>query len=239
MSQLVEHRSRKAARVLESTRELVLDHGIRKLTVAEIAKAAGVGKGTVYLYWPSKEDLIVGLFAREALTLLEALVARLDADPASVLPSRLAPLLVSTGRRITLANRLTAGDFDLLRQLVRQSGARELFADVMPAALCEAVMPVLHRHGLLRNDRPLADQAFAMHAMLTGFGDAVLEPDAAPRPAGEPEAILADAVARLLEPATAPDDAALAAAATEVAAAVNRTRDAVLDLIGRTQVPGA
>jgi AcrR family transcriptional regulator len=239
MSQLVEHRSRKAARVLESTRELVLDHGIRKLTVAEIAKAAGVGKGTVYLYWPSKEDLIVGLFAREALTLLEALVARLDADPASVLPSRLAPLLVSTGRRITLANRLTAGDFDLLRQLVRQSGARELFADVMPAALCEAVMPVLHRHGLLRNDRPLADQAFAMHAMLTGFGDAVLEPDAAPRPAGEPEAILADAVARLLEPAAAPDDAALAAAATEVAAAVNRTRDAVLDLIGRTQVPGA
>jgi AcrR family transcriptional regulator len=211
----------------------VLDHGIRKLTVAEIAKAAGVGKGTVYLYWPSKEDLIVGLLAREALTLLEALVAQLAADPASVLPSRLAPLLVSTGRKVTLANRLTAGDFDLLRQLVRQSGARELFADVMPAALCEAVMPVLHRHGLLRDDRPLADQAFAMHAMLTGFGDAVLEPEAAPRPAGEPEAILADAVGRLLEPAAAPDDAALAAAA------MNRTRDAVLDLIGRTQVPGA
>lgn len=68
MSQLIEHRSRKAARVLDSTRELVLDHGIRKLTVAEIAKAAGVGKGTVHLYWPSKEDRIVGLFAREVLT---------------------------------------------------------------------------------------------------------------------------------------------------------------------------
>jgi hypothetical protein len=46
--------------------------------------------------------------------------------------------------------------------------ARDLFADVMPAAQCEAVMPVLHRHGLLRSDRPLADQAYAMHALLTG-----------------------------------------------------------------------
>ncbi|MFC3495824.1 TetR/AcrR family transcriptional regulator [Glycomyces rhizosphaerae] len=239
MSQLIEHRSRKAARVLESTRELVLDHGIRKLTVSEIAKTAGIGKGTVYLYWPSKEDLVVGLFAREALALLEAVVERLTADPESVLPSRLAPLLVSTGRRITLANRLTAADFELLRHLVQQSGARELFADVMPSALCEAVMPVLHRHGLLRDDQPLADQSYTMHAMLTGFGTALLEPDTAPRPEGEPEAILAHAVGRLLEPAAAPDGKALTAAAAEVAAAMVRTRDAVLDLIGRTQVTGA
>ena len=64
MSQLIEQRSRKAARILDSARELVLDHGVRKVTVSEIARTAGVGKGTVYLYWAAKEDLILGLFAR-------------------------------------------------------------------------------------------------------------------------------------------------------------------------------
>lgn len=29
------------------------DHGVRKVTISEIAHAAGVGKGTVYRYWPS------------------------------------------------------------------------------------------------------------------------------------------------------------------------------------------
>jgi AcrR family transcriptional regulator len=239
LSQLIEHRSRKAARVLESARELVLDHGIRKVTVAEIAKAAGVGKGTVYLYWPSKEDLIVGLFARDALTVMEAVTERLTADPAAVLPKHLVSLLMSTGRKSMLKNRLTAGDFELLRQLVQQSGARDLFAGITPAALCESVMPLLHRHGLLRDDRPLADQTYAMHAILSGFGAAIREPDTAPRPEDDPEAILADTADRLLGAASAPPESAVAAAAADVVGAFDRAREAVLELIGRTQVDGA
>lgn len=239
MSQLIEHRSRKAARVLDSTRELVLDHGIRKLTVAEIAKAAGVGKGTVYLYWPSKEDLIVGLFAREVLTVLETVTERLTAEPATVLPKHLAPLLLGTGRQSMIANRLTIGDFELVRQLIQQSGARDLFAETMPGALCESVMPVLHRHGLLRDDRPLADQAYTMHAILAGFGAAIREPATAPRPEEEPEAILADTADRLLGTAGAPPESAVAAAAAEVAETFDQTREAVLELIGRTQVSEA
>jgi AcrR family transcriptional regulator len=236
---MIEHRSRKAARVLDSTRELMLDHGIRKLTVAEIAKAAGVGKGTVYLYWPSKEDLVVGLFARELLTIIEAVTERLTADPAAVLPKHLAPMLLSTSRQSTIANRLTAGDFELLRQLIRQSGARDVFADVMPAALCEAVMPVLHRHGLLRDDRPLADQAYTIHALLTGFGAAIREPDTAPRPEDDPAAILADAVDHLLGTAGTPSEPAVTAAAAEVAGTFDGMREALLDLIERTQVSEA
>lgn len=239
MSQLIEHRSRKAARILDSTRELVLDHGIRKLTVAEIAKAAGVGKGTVYLYWAAKEDLIVGLFAREALSLLDTVTEHLAADHAAVAPRRLAPLLLSTGRKIALVDRLSVGDFDLLRHLAQQSGARELFVETMPGALCEAVMPILHRHGLLRDDRPLPDQSYIMHALLSGFGAAMSEPGSAPRSEGDTDEILADSVARLLEPDTPPSTSAVTSAAEEVAAVMRRTAQAVLDLIERTQVTGA
>ncbi|MGI5232909.1 TetR/AcrR family transcriptional regulator [Actinoallomurus sp. CA-142502] len=232
MSQLIEHHSRKAARILDSARELVLDHGVRKVTVGEIARAAGVGKGTVYLYWPAKENLILGLFARELLTFLDEVISRISADPAAVLPRRLAPLLIRTGRGLSLAPRLNDGE---LRTLTPQAGDRELFARTRPSALCDAVMPILRRHGLIRDDRPLAGQAYALHAVLTGFGTAMSDPATAPLHVDDPYEVLADTVAQLLEPSVAPGEAAIAAAAAETVAVFRETRDAVLDLIGRGQ----
>ena len=52
-----EQQSTKAARLLASAGELLLSRGARGFTVADVAKRAHVGKGTVYLYWPTKEDL--------------------------------------------------------------------------------------------------------------------------------------------------------------------------------------
>lgn len=235
MSQLIEHHSRKAARILDSARELVLDHGVRKVTVSEIARAAGVGKGTVYLYWPAKEDLILGLFARELLTFLDEVISRITAAPATVLPRRLAPLLIRTGLNLSLAPRLNSGDIELLRTLTPQAGDRDLFARTRPSALCDAVMPILHRHGLIRHERPLAGQAYALHAVLTGFGTAMSDPATAPLHVDDPYELLADTVAQLLEPPVAPGEEAIAAAAAETVAVFRETRTAVLDLIGRSQ----
>ena len=38
--------------------ELLLENGINHITVAQIAKTAGVGKGTVYEYFENKEDIV-------------------------------------------------------------------------------------------------------------------------------------------------------------------------------------
>ncbi|WP_433182715.1 TetR/AcrR family transcriptional regulator [Actinoallomurus sp. CA-150999] len=235
MSQLIEHHSRKAARILDSTRELVLDHGVRKVTVSEIARAAGVGKGTVYLYWAAKEDLILGLFARELLTFLDEVIARITADPATVLPRRLAPLLIRTALKRPLAPRMSS---DLVRLLTQQAGDRDLFARTKPSALCNAVMPILHRNGLIRHDRPWPTQAYALHAVLTGFGTVISDPATAPLGVDHPDEVLADTVAQLLEPPVAPGEQAIAAAAEETVALFRETRDAVLELIERSQVTG-
>lgn len=45
--------------VLAATREILLDRGFGRLTIAAVAEAAGVGKGTIYLRWPDKESLVV------------------------------------------------------------------------------------------------------------------------------------------------------------------------------------
>lgn len=38
--------------------ELLLEHGIGDLTISQIAKTAGVGKGTIYEYFENKEDIV-------------------------------------------------------------------------------------------------------------------------------------------------------------------------------------
>lgn len=235
MSQLVELQSRKAARILDSARELVLDHGAGKVTVAEISRAAGVGKGTVYLYWPSKEDLIRGLFARDLLTAMETTIGHLGSDPAAVLPSRLAPQVVRTALRLPLARRLQRGDPELLRLLTQEPGDRELYARTNPAAMCDLVMPILYRHGLIRRDRPLPDQAYALHALLIGFVVAADDPASAPSGVGDPYAVLAETVTLLLAPAEEAAEEAVAAATRETLAAFRELRDGVLRLIDRSQ----
>lgn len=101
--------------------------------------------------------------------------------------------------------------------------------------MCDAVMPILRRHGLIRDDRPLASQAYALHALLDGFSTAVYEPETAPPGVDDPDAVLADAVAQLFEPADPPGEAAVRAAAEETLAIFREIRDAVLDLIDRSQ----
>jgi len=39
-------------------KDLFIEKGLEKLTIAEVAKTAGVGKGTIYDYFTNKEDIV-------------------------------------------------------------------------------------------------------------------------------------------------------------------------------------
>ena len=41
-----------------SCKDLLLEHGIKDLTIAQIADTANVGKGTIYEYFKNKEDIV-------------------------------------------------------------------------------------------------------------------------------------------------------------------------------------
>jgi len=41
-----------------SCKDIILQKGLSQVTIAELAKAAGVGKGTIYEYFCSKEDIV-------------------------------------------------------------------------------------------------------------------------------------------------------------------------------------
>lgn len=65
--------------ILAAAEELFHRFGYRKTTVAEIARAAGIAKGAIYLHFPSKEEIFLSIVGRQLegrSTRLEELVAR-------------------------------------------------------------------------------------------------------------------------------------------------------------------
>src|SRR5687767_13513833 len=62
--------------LLDAAARVFLAKGLAQATVADIAEAAGVGKGTIYLYFTSKTELLSGLRARYVERLL-AIAGRL------------------------------------------------------------------------------------------------------------------------------------------------------------------
>jgi len=52
----------KRQQILEAAMRVFSERGFHHATVSEVARTAHVGKGTVYLYFDGKEDLLVSLF---------------------------------------------------------------------------------------------------------------------------------------------------------------------------------
>jgi AcrR family transcriptional regulator len=70
--------------ILAAAKGLLAQEGIDALTMDEIAQAAGVAKGTLYLYFQSKDELIQALLSQVAAAIiadLEAILARPGAPP--------------------------------------------------------------------------------------------------------------------------------------------------------------
>src|ERR1700748_3483985 len=70
--------------ILDTARALLLAWGYRRVTIDELARRAGVGKGTIYLHWRSREEVFQAGSAREAAEMADAIVDEIRADPAEV-----------------------------------------------------------------------------------------------------------------------------------------------------------
>lgn len=58
-------KTQRRAQILASATELFVKHGYRRTTVEDVARNAGVSKGTVYLYFKSKAEILVHAIAME------------------------------------------------------------------------------------------------------------------------------------------------------------------------------
>lgn len=201
----------RADRILDAAGSLLLRHGYRKVNVEDIARQAGIGKGTVYLHWRTKEMVLEALLLRESVSLVEELLDRIREDPAEITPHRFVRSSYLATVRRPLVSALVTGDVELLGRLMDSAvRSKQLLAN-------ERFVTVLTRYGLLRDD--VAHLAYAMQATSAGFylidnltsRQPVLDLDLAARANA-----FADTIRHAFEPPGEPDPGALKAAATEL-----------------------
>lgn len=75
---------KKEQQIMQAARDLFARFGFKKTTIDEISQAAGIAKGTVYLYFKDKKQLLVRIGMHELLESQAALAAELSSerDPA-------------------------------------------------------------------------------------------------------------------------------------------------------------
>jgi AcrR family transcriptional regulator len=73
----VEDKEVRRQAILDAAEKLFVRHPDRMANVAEVAAAAGLGKGTVYLYFPSKEQMLLALHERHVAHFFSELMEKL------------------------------------------------------------------------------------------------------------------------------------------------------------------
>ena len=71
----------KRDQILDALRELLINDDIRHISVSDIAKKAGIGKGSIYYYFSSKDEILDALIKRtysDALDFAKELIQRTD-----------------------------------------------------------------------------------------------------------------------------------------------------------------
>lgn len=55
---IIVNKEEKRRAIALASKSLLLEHGIKNITISKIAECAGVGKGTIYEYFSNKEDIV-------------------------------------------------------------------------------------------------------------------------------------------------------------------------------------
>jgi AcrR family transcriptional regulator len=222
-------RERRGERILDAAAELVLRHGYRRVTIEDIATRAGIGKGTIYLHWKTREALFYALLTRESIGLVRAQIDRIGTDPAEALPHRLVRTIIEHSMAQPLLAAMLTKDAEVLGKLVEQNSGPATDAGLQ---LNQRYLEILRAHGLVRTDLDQVQQLYAMEIVSGGF--TLLEPWLPPL-LKLPLPVKADTLSYVLrvvlEPELPPDPAALAAAAPLVSEQFERFYQQSVDTI--------
>ncbi|WP_433345060.1 TetR/AcrR family transcriptional regulator [Microtetraspora malaysiensis] len=199
-----QQRAERATRILDVAADLLMRHGYRRVTMDDVAAGAGIGKGTVYLHWKTREQLFSAVFAREVLHAMDELRQALREDPRACLLHNFARVYFLAITNRPLLRGLLLADPHLLGKL---TGSPDAARDDRHVTMARDYLELLAEHGLLRDDMNADEIGYAYQATFEGF----LRAEGA-APAGGPEQradLLARTIQRAFESEPAIPDATL------------------------------
>jgi AcrR family transcriptional regulator len=199
-----DERQQREERILDAAAALLVRWGYRKTTIDDVAREAGVGKGTIYLHWKDKNALFLAATLRAQQQVGVEVMRRIAADPEGGRFHR----LWTHGMMGALTNPLMAalmkGNAEMFQGL---AGAfdpgmlRQLTGDY------EAYIVQLQQAGLIRADIPASVISFVTSALKVG---AISTPDlfkSGQMPSMEQLTdAISDMIRRWLEPEQLPSD---------------------------------
>jgi AcrR family transcriptional regulator len=163
---IASHRTQVRDAVLDTTAALVFEHGLRAVTMAQIAAEAGIGRATLYKYFPDVDAILHAWHTRQIDAHLRQLTAVRDGvgDPGE----RLAAVLTGYAH---IARQTRGHDLDLVRFLHPDPTVADAHAqlrDMITALIAEGAAS-----GRLRADVDPAELAgYCLHALGAATGAA-------------------------------------------------------------------
>ncbi len=166
----LEERSRRqerADRILDAAAELVRRWGYKKTTIDDIARQAGVAKGTIYLHWKTREDLFIALLRREDLKLAEDIKQRIANDPAgSTLRGFVKHSTLALMKR-PLMKALFLNDTDMLGEWASREYSSATYQERIENY--KIFLEFLRDHGIVRIDMGIRELTYMLSAVWMGF----------------------------------------------------------------------
>jgi AcrR family transcriptional regulator len=152
--------------------KLLQKWGYRKTTLEDIAREARVAKGTIYLYWPTREKLFMAIIEREQGHLLSEIARRMEEDPEGMTLIGLVKHSILATLENPVTRALILQDTNFLGELI----IRELNAVTYQAQLTGymALLQTLRDMGLIRSDIELQEQALAV--ITASWGPLLINP---------------------------------------------------------------
>jgi len=198
-------------RILDAAMAVLARWGFRKTTVDDVAREAGVGKGTIYLHWKDKEELFRAAIWHAGQKTIEDTMRRVAADPDGEQFHRFwahglvaiydNPLIsgVMSGVIDIAGGGIEALGSSTLKRLIGTS--EELIAAMQRANLIRREVPIrvvlvlldALKMGIISSSRLLLTGQTPTQELTDGLGDLIrrwLQPDAGGRVSAKGKAIM-------------------------------------------------
>jgi AcrR family transcriptional regulator len=168
-------RKLRADRIMDAASELLLRWGYKRVTIDDVAEHAGIGKGTIYLHYRTREELFYSVIMREQANATAELIEALRKDPREALLHRLVRLKFLTMMRRPILKALVAADPEILGRLVNSADTADLGR--LQGLISSDYFKLLIDNGLIRPGLSVPELFYAVGAVTLGFfaGDAFLE----------------------------------------------------------------
>lgn len=195
-------RVERAHRILDAASTLILRWGYNKTTIDDIARQAGVAKGTIYLHWKTREELFRSLIHRESLAFAQDFRQRITADPRSATLRGVVKHSALATLKRPLLKALLLRDREVLGKMAQSEFTTATYIERLEGF--HAYLEALRQRDLIRSDLSVRAQMHIVGAVYAGF---FLGGPMMPQELALPDEEVAELMAETIQRTLQPDDA--------------------------------